>query len=201
MIGRKRQRRSKRKRFGESEREKERPIEWNRSRKWEDRDREEKTHTYTHTHTHTHIYIYITKHIDMKLDGSYTRMRRDVLKKSWRPHSTKSWLYGHLIPISKPSNKTNKTCWGLLRKQGRTHKQHSSMDPTYRRTNVGRLARTYLSSVRNLNVVWRTCLELYIIGTGGGRNRQSRKTMQSVQLDNNYIYIYIYIYIYVMVKI
>ena len=32
----------------------------------------------------------------IKLDSNYTRMLRAVLNKSWRPHSTKQQLYGHL---------------------------------------------------------------------------------------------------------
>ena len=36
-----------------------------------------------------------------KLDGSYTRMLRAIGNKSWRQHSTKQQLYGHLPPITK----------------------------------------------------------------------------------------------------
>ena len=35
------------------------------------------------------------------LDGNYTRMLRAILNKSWRQHSTKQQLYGHLPPITK----------------------------------------------------------------------------------------------------
>ena len=81
----------------------------------------------THTHTHTYIYIYIyiyikhsffqaavisillygcttwtlTKRLEKKLDGNYTRMLRAILNKSWRQHPTKHQLYGHLPPIMK----------------------------------------------------------------------------------------------------
>ena len=43
----------------------------------------------------------LTKRIDRKLDGSYTRMLRAILNKSWRQHPTKQQLYGHLPPITK----------------------------------------------------------------------------------------------------
>ena len=36
-----------------------------------------------------------------KLDSNYTRMLRAILNKSWRQHSTKHQLYGHLSPITK----------------------------------------------------------------------------------------------------
>ena len=43
----------------------------------------------------------LTKRLDKKLDGNYTRMLRAILNKSWRQHSTKQQLYGHLTPITK----------------------------------------------------------------------------------------------------
>ena len=43
----------------------------------------------------------LTKRMEKKLDGNYTRMLRAILNKSWRQHSTKQQLYGHLQPITK----------------------------------------------------------------------------------------------------
>ena len=43
----------------------------------------------------------LTKHMEKKLDGNCTRMLRALLNKSWRQHSTKQQLYGHLPSISK----------------------------------------------------------------------------------------------------
>ena len=43
----------------------------------------------------------LTKHMEKKLDGNYTRMLRAILNKSWRQHPTKAHLYGHLPPITK----------------------------------------------------------------------------------------------------
>ena len=43
----------------------------------------------------------LTKRMEKKLDGNYTRMWRAVLNKSWRQHSTKVQLYGHLPLITK----------------------------------------------------------------------------------------------------
>ena len=53
------------------------------------------------------LYIYgctiwtLTKRMEKKLDGNYTRMLRAVLNMSWRQHPTKEQLYGHLPPITK----------------------------------------------------------------------------------------------------
>ena len=43
----------------------------------------------------------LTKRLEKKLDGNYTRMLWAILNKSWRQHSTKHQLYGHLPPITK----------------------------------------------------------------------------------------------------
>ena len=43
----------------------------------------------------------LTKRLEKKLDGNYTRMLRAVLNRSWRQHPTRHQLYGHLPPITK----------------------------------------------------------------------------------------------------
>ena len=43
----------------------------------------------------------LTKRMEKKLDGNYTKMLPAILNKPWRQHSTKQQLYGHLPPISK----------------------------------------------------------------------------------------------------
>ena len=40
----------------------------------------------------------LTKRLEKKLDGNYTRMLRPVLNKSWRQHPMRHQLYGHLPP-------------------------------------------------------------------------------------------------------
>ena len=42
----------------------------------------------------------LTKRLEKKLDGIYTRMLRAILNKSWRQHPKKHQLYGHLPPIT-----------------------------------------------------------------------------------------------------
>ena len=43
----------------------------------------------------------LTKRLEKKLDGNYTRMLRAILNKSWRQHTTRHQLYGHLSIIMK----------------------------------------------------------------------------------------------------
>ena len=43
----------------------------------------------------------LTKRMEKKLDGNYTRMLRVILKKTWRQHPTKQQVYGHLPPVTK----------------------------------------------------------------------------------------------------
>ena len=43
----------------------------------------------------------LTRRLEKKLVGNYTRMLRAVLNKSWRQHPTRHQLYGHLPPPSR----------------------------------------------------------------------------------------------------
>ena len=43
----------------------------------------------------------LTKRLEKKLDGNYTRMLRAILNKSWRQHPTRHQLYDHLSRITK----------------------------------------------------------------------------------------------------
>ena len=43
----------------------------------------------------------LTKRLEKKLDGNYTRMLREILNKCWRQHPTKHQLYAHRPPITK----------------------------------------------------------------------------------------------------
>ena len=43
----------------------------------------------------------LTKRLEKKTDGNYSRMLRAILNKFWRQHPTRHQLYGHLPPITK----------------------------------------------------------------------------------------------------
>ena len=61
----------------------------------------------------------LTKRLEKKLDGNYTRMLRAILNKSWGQHPTRHQLYGHLPPITKTIQ---------VRRTRRTHKWCTPMD-------------------------------------------------------------------------
>ena len=44
--------------------------------------------------------LILTKHMEKKVDGNYSRMLHAILKKSWKQHPIKQQLYRHLPPIS-----------------------------------------------------------------------------------------------------
>ena len=72
----------------------------------------------------------LTKRLEKKLDGNYTRMLRAILNKSWQQHPTRHQLYGHLPTITKNIQvRQSQTCRTLLEKQGWTHKWCTLMDP------------------------------------------------------------------------
>ena len=72
----------------------------------------------------------LTKRLEKKLDGNYTRMLRAILNKSWRQHPTRHQLYGHLRPITKTIQVRRARhagrCW---RSKDRARKRRTPMDP------------------------------------------------------------------------
>ena len=90
----------------------------------------------------------LTKRMEKKLDGNYTRMLQAILNKSWRQHPTKQQLYGHLQPIMK-TIKIRRTrhaghCWrsmdGLI-------SDVLLWTPLHGRAKAGRPARTYIQQL------------------------------------------------------
>ena len=86
----------------------------------------------------------LTKRLEKKLDGNYTRMLRAILNKSWRQHPTKH----HLPPITKTIQVrwTRHTghCW---RSMDELISDVLLWTPTYGRAKAGRLARTYIQQL------------------------------------------------------
>ena len=81
----------------------------------------------------------LTKRLEKKLDGNYTRMLRAVLNKSWRQHPTRHQLYGHLPP----------------------HMAGQKQDD--------QLELTYSNYVRTQDVTLKTCRRRWMIGRSGER--------------------------------
>ena len=90
----------------------------------------------------------LTKRLEKKLDGNYTRMLRTILNKSWRQHPTRHQLYGHLPPITK-TIQVKRTrhaghCW---RSRDELIGDVFLWTPTYGRAKAGRPARTYIQQL------------------------------------------------------
>ena len=111
----------------------------------------------------------LTKRMEEKLDGNYTKMLRAILNESWRQRPTKPELYGHRPPITK-----------TIKVRRRIHAGHSwgSSDelksnvfqwtPSYGRTKQdGLVEPTYSSSARIRDVALRTSQKRWTIGRSG----------------------------------
>ena len=138
----------------------------------------------------------LTKRLEKKLDGNYTRMQRAILNKSWRQHPTRHQLYGHLPPITK-TIQVRRTrhaghCW---RSRNELIRDVLLWNPTHSRAKAGRPAWTYIQQqlVRIRDVVLKTCLGRWTIGRSSERG--SGISVLPARHDDDDIYIYIYIYI------
>ena len=90
----------------------------------------------------------LTKRLEKKLDGNYTRMLRAILNKSWRQHPTRHQLYGHLPPITK-TIQVRRTrhaghCW---RSRDELIRDVLLWTPTHGRAKAGRPARAYIQQL------------------------------------------------------
>ena len=90
----------------------------------------------------------LTKRLEKKLDGNYTRMLRAILNKSWRQHPTIRQLYGHLPPITKTIQvrraRHARHCW---RSKDELVSDVLLWTPTYDQAKAGSPARTYIQQL------------------------------------------------------
>ena len=88
----------------------------------------------------------LTKRLEKKLDGYYTRMLRAILNKSWQP--TRRQLYGHLPPVTKTiqARRTRHAghCW---RSKDEIVSDVLLWTPAYGQSKAGRPARTYIQQL------------------------------------------------------
>ena len=109
----------------------------------------------------------LTKRLEKKLDGNYTRMLRAILNMSWRQHLTRHQLYGHLPPITKAIQARRTRHAGLRRSSlvmysyGPSHMAGQKQDD--------QLEHTYSSYVRIRDIALRTCQRPWTIGRSGER--------------------------------
>ena len=90
----------------------------------------------------------LTKRLEKKLDGNYTRMLRTILNKSRQQHPTRHQLYVHLPPITKTIQARRIRhaghCW---RSRDELISDVLLWTPTYGRAKAGRPARTYIQQL------------------------------------------------------
>ena len=90
----------------------------------------------------------LTKQLEKKLDGNYTRILQAILNKSWRQQPTRHQVYGHLLPITK----TIQVRW--TRHEGHCWRSRDELisevllwTPTHGRAKAGWPARTYIQQL------------------------------------------------------
>ena len=90
----------------------------------------------------------LSKRLEKKLDGDYTRMLRAILNKSWCQHPTRHQLYGHLPPITKTiqvrQTRHAGHCW---RSRDELISDVLLWTSTYGRAKAGWPARTYIQQL------------------------------------------------------
>ena len=90
----------------------------------------------------------LTKRMEKKLGGNYTRILRAILNKSWRQHPTKQQLYGHLPSIMK-TIKVRRTrhvghCW---RSRDEVISDVLQWTPSHGQANARRPSRTFIQQL------------------------------------------------------
>ena len=87
----------------------------------------------------------LTKHMEKKLDGNYTRILQAILNKSWAQHPTKQQLFGHLLPITKTIQVRRTWHAGhCLRSRDELISDVLLWTSLHSRAKAGRPARTYI---------------------------------------------------------
>ena len=90
----------------------------------------------------------LTKRMEKKFDGNYTRIPRAILNKSWRQHPTKQQLYGHLPLITKAiqvkRTRHAEHCW---RSRDELINDILLWTPSHGRAKAGQPARTHIQQL------------------------------------------------------
>ena len=113
----------------------------------------------------------LTKLLENKLDGNYTRMLRAILNKSRWQHPTRHQLYSHLLPITKTiqvrRTKHAGHCW---RSRDELISDVLLWTTTYSRAKAGWPARTYIQQLcEDTGCSLKNCQRQWTIGWSGER--------------------------------
>ena len=92
----------------------------------------------------------LTKHLEKKLDGTYTRMLRAALNISWKQHPTNTELYGKIPPLSNSIQERRMRfaghCW---RSKNEIVSDVLLWQPKHGKTSRGRPVRTFIDQLRD----------------------------------------------------
>ena len=90
----------------------------------------------------------LTKELARKIDGTYTRMLREVLNVSWKMHITNKELYGDLPPITTTIRERRlKFCGHCWRSTKEVIHKVLLWEPSHGKRNRGRPARTFIDQL------------------------------------------------------
>ena len=138
----------------------------------------------------------LTKRLEKKLDGNYTRMLRAILNKSWRQHLTKHQLYGHLPPITKTIQVRRTRHAGHSWRSRDEHIRDVLLwTPIYGRAKAGRPAKT---CIQQLCEVMESSPD-DLPEAMNDREKWRKRVRDICANGTTWWYIYIYIYIYIAV--
>ena len=126
----------------------------------------------------------LTKQLEKKLDGNYTRMLQAILNKSWRQHPTRHQLYGHLPPLTK-TIQVRRTrhaghCW---RSRDKLISDVLLWTPYMAEQKQDDQIRTYSSYVRIQDVALKTCWRRWTIRRSGEKG--SGISLLAARLDDD----------------
>ena len=111
----------------------------------------------------------LTKRLEKKLDGNYTRMLRAILNKFWRQHPTKHQLYDHLPPITKTIQVRRTRHAGHCRRSKDELISDVLLWTPAKQNQDDQLEHEYSSYVRIRDVALKTCQKRWMIGRNGER--------------------------------
>ena len=159
--------------------------------------------TYLNTivlYIYIYIYIYcttwtLTKRLEKKLDGNYTRMLRAILNKSWRQHSTRHQLYGHQPPITKTIQvRRTRNAGHSWRSRDELISDVLLWTPTYGKAKAGRQARTYIQQLCEDT----GCSPEALPEAMNDREKWRERARDIRAVGTTWWWWYIYIYIYIL---
>ena len=136
----------------------------------------------------------LTKRLEKKVDGNYTRILRPILNKSWRQYPTKHQLFGHLPPITKTIQvRRTKHSGHSWRSRHELISDVLLWTPTYGREKAGRPARTYIQQLCEDT----GCGPEDLSEAMNDREKRQERIRDIRACGTTWWYIYIYIYIYI----